>query len=232
MSVMMDVVIVSYAKNEKCLMLTSDCLDSLLESETPGFFNVFVVESNPDINWDDSDRRIKTIPAPLPYGYHKFLNAGIKEGNSDFVALCNNDLTFSKNWASEIIDFSRTREDVLSFSPICPLTQPLYGINENSGIYLGHQIRVHISGWCIVQKRKIYDNIPKLDESFEHWYCDNDYAITLHKAGLPHALVTSSIVKHHNSNIGETTKNVIEDPAELERLTTGASAKLISKWKL
>lgn len=230
---LIDIIIISYAANDYCKEITENCINSILISEEniKKISNIIVVESESNVKWEYLSNNIHTYEAPLPYGYHKFLNFGRKKGNAPWVALCNNDLFFHKNWFSEIIKASKLFPDVLSFSPICPHTQPLYGININTGYYKGYNIRKEISGWCIVQKREIYNKIGDLDENFYHWYCDNDYAMTLMSNNIPHILVTSSIVEHHNKNIGKTTEQVIKTEEELYRLTNGSYSIFINKWK-
>ena len=127
---LLDIVIVSYAKDDYCKELTKNCLFSLLNSEDNAVddFNIIVVESEPGVNWDWMAINIKTYEAPIPYGYHKFLNFGRKKGNSQWVALCNNDLEFTKGWFTRILEASSTVPEALSFSPLCPMTQTLYGI--------------------------------------------------------------------------------------------------------
>lgn len=227
----MDVVIISYAKNQECYDLTKKCLDSLITSEEDVKFNVFVVESEPGINWDHIDSSIKTYPAPLPYGYHKFLNFGRKLGSAEFVALCNNDLIFYPKWASKIFQASDYNPDYLSFCPICPKTQTKLGISINSPLIKGYNVRVHISGWCIVQKRSIYNIIGDLDENFIHWWSDNDYAETIKSKGVKHMLVPSSVVEHHENTIGVVTTEVVLDENELASLTYGAKAIFDKKWR-
>jgi GT2 family glycosyltransferase len=229
-----DIVIVSYAKDDYCKSLTSRCIETLFSSEenSSEIFNVIVVESQEGVTWNYKNCNIQTLSAPLPYGYHKFLNFGRKSGSSEWVALCNNDLEFTKNWFSTILDCHEKNPDVISFSPICPMTQVMYGIYPHSGIRFGHNIRKELSGWCIVHKREIYDIIGDLDERFFHWFCDNDYAMTLMQQGLKHALVTDSIVIHHDKNIGKTTEAVVSDNTEMFRLTTGSQPIFLEKWGL
>lgn len=230
----LDVVIISYAKDEYCKNLTLNCIESLFRSEEdPNIFNVIVVESSPEIKWETYfPTNVATYNAPLPYGYHKFLNFGRKKGESEWVALCNNDLQFMKNWFSEILKANRENPGIISFSPICPITQPMYGIEIHSGILKGYEIRKQISGWCIVHKREIYDKIGDLDERFYHWFCDNDYAMTLYDKGINHALVTDSVVIHHDKNIGKTTERVVETNEEMYRLTGGSQTIFQEKWKI
>jgi len=228
---MIDIVILSYAANEELHEETKKCLDSLFESEEKAkdLFNVYVLESQENVSWDQYPNT-KTVIPPKPYGYHKFMNYGRKLGSSEYVCLCNNDLIFKKNWASEILNFAKRHPEIPSFSPMCPKTQPLYGIQENSGYHIGHQIRKHISGWCIFQRRNIYEIIGDLDERFTHWFSDNDYALTLHINHLPHCLVSSSIVEHHDKNIGKTGPTVLSE-YEMFQATSGSQGIFIEKWK-
>jgi GT2 family glycosyltransferase len=228
-----DIVIISYSKDEFCRKTTEECLRSLLlsEKDSETLFNVIVIESQEGVSWAEIFPNVKTHFAPLPYGYHKFLNYGRKKGVSEWVALCNNDLLFSPRWFTKILKASEENPDCLSFSPLCPLTQTQYGINPNTGFHKGHGIRREISGWCIVQKREIYDKIGDLDERFFHWFCDNDYAMTLQSLDLEHILVSESIVLHHEKNIGKTTERVVETKEEMDKLTTGSQPIFQEKWK-
>lgn len=232
---LLDVVIISYAKDDYCKNLTKNCIFSLLLSEDDAVdkFNIIVVESEKGINWDYLAVNVKTYPAPLPYGYHKFLNFGRKKGDSPWVALCNNDLEFRDKWFTNILIASEISPDAMSFSPICPKTQPLYGIRENTGLLIeGYDIRKQISGWCIIQKREIYDKIGDLDERFHHWYCDNDYAMELRKHKIKHLLVTNSVVIHHDKNIGKTTERVVKDQSTMYNMTSGSYPIFKAKWNL
>lgn len=229
----LDVIIISYAKDEYCESITKECLESLIQSEenSEELFNIIVVESAKGVKWEDLASNIKTLEAPLPYGYHKFLNYGRKHGNSEWVALCNNDLHFTKHWFTRIMNAYEANPDVMSFSPICPMTQTMYGINPHTGNISGYEIRKQVSGWCIIHKREIYNLIGDLDERFYHWFCDNDYSMELWTKGIKHLLVTDSIVIHHDKNIGKTTEKVVETNEEMYRLTSGSGPIFREKWK-
>lgn len=237
---LIDIVIVSYAKDDYCKGLTENCIKSILASEPDAeklfgigkIFNIIVVESEPGVKWEHLSDVVHTFEAPLPYGYHKFLNFGRKKGTSQFVALCNNDLEFKERWFTNTLKASEANPDVISFSPICPMTQPQYGIFENTGVIRGYEIRKQLSGWCIIHKREIYDKIGDLDERFTHWYCDNDYAMEMYQKGLRHALVTESVVVHHDKNIGKTTEVVVKDNQTMYNMTSGAYPLFKQKWNL
>ena len=207
-----DVVIISWAKDEDLLQVTKDGLNSLFDSEQEIAFHAYVVESNKEINYDEynsnqSIHTIKTIHTDLPFGYHRYLNLGRREGDSPYVVLCNSDLTYEKGWAMEIIRAMDFDSKYLSASPWCPQTQ---GPNSElvDQIFEGYRVRGELAGWCIFQQRSIYDRINELDEQFEFWYCDNDYSIQIEKAGIKHCLVCNSVVNHHDGNLGKTGKSL------------------------
>ena len=232
-SKLIDIVIVSYAKNDACKNATQKCIESLLASEknSEEIFNVIVIESNYHVKWDHMSPCVTTYKAPLPYGYHKFLNFGRKKGNAEWVALCNNDIIFAEGWFTKILESSIRNKDALSFSPICNFTQVKSGINIGSGDLFGYQIRIYVSGWCIIQRRKIYDIIGDLDENFVHWCCDSDYSLTLFKHDLKHVLVTDSIVNHHDQKIGITTIHSAKNIKEISDFTVGSKEIFDKKYK-
>jgi hypothetical protein len=229
----LDIVIISYAKDDYCKSLTENCIKSIIQSEknSEKLFNIIVVESENGVKWEHLSDIVYTFEAPMPYGYHKFLNFGRKLGRSQFVALCNNDLEFKDSWFTNILKVHSNNQEVMSFSPICPMTQPIYGIHENTGIYEGYEIRKQISGWCIIQRREIYNIIGDLDERFHHWFCDNDYSMELQYHGLKHMLVTDSVVIHHDKNIGKTTERVVTDGNQMYNMTSGSLPIFQEKWR-
>ena len=106
----MDVIILSYGKGE-LQETTQNCIDSLIESDPLVNFNVVVVESYDELDGYQYSNTIGTFPPPEittiypkeEFGYNKFLNIGLKHCKGDFVAYCNNDLIFHKEWASNIM---------------------------------------------------------------------------------------------------------------------------------
>jgi GT2 family glycosyltransferase len=148
-------------------------------------------------------------------------------GVSEYVVLCNNDLTYEKGWASKIIEEMEKDPELLSASPFCP--QVLHSSVQDEPLYYGYTVRQHIAGWCIFQKRDIYKKIPKLDEDFEFWYCDNDYAMELMSRDIKHALVTGSVVNHHDGNLGKTGNTAIDQSTRMY-YTNEQSPKFSAKW--
>jgi hypothetical protein len=228
-----DVVIISWAKTPELHKITKAGLDSLFDSAEDGVtFHAYVVESNPDIEYEEYNQFLwmhscTTIHPNQEFGYHKFLNIGRRSGNSPYVVLCNSDLTYEKGWANRIIESMKLNPTILSASPWCPQTQ---GDNTPhlGKIYQGYQIRKEVAGWCIFQQRKIYEIIGELDERFKFWYADNDYALDLQKRGIPHALVPDSVVNHHEKHLGKTGETLSE--LEKYQITSAQREIFLRKW--
>ena len=229
-----DVVIISWAKDDALLHVTKEGLDSLFKSEQDIAFHAYIVESNKDIRYEDMEEyqmkwmhSVQTIHTDLPFGYHRYLNLGRNAGNSPYVVLCNSDLTYEKGWATEIIRAMDFDPEYLSASPWCPQTQ---GPNSElvDQIFEGYRVRGELAGWCIFQQRSIYDQINELDEQFEFWYCDNDYSIQIEKAGIKHCLVCNSVVNHHDGNLGKTGRSLSNE--DQYKITNGQSVIFSKKY--
>ena len=196
-AVTVDIIILSNAKNENLRSVTEQSISTLLDSENSEklLFNIIVLESNSRTT-EYQFPNTQTIYPKQPFGYNKFMNMGLRLTSNEYVCLCNNDLIFHTNWASELLKAFQADSNLQSASPICSkLNQPLYP-KKDSGFFYGYNIGNEVSGWCIFLKRSLLDQIGYLDERFKFWFSDNDYANTLKKHGFKHALVTSSVVDH------------------------------------
>lgn len=216
-----DVVILSWAKDDVLKSVTIKCINSLLASEKNINFNVFLLESNINVKYDFSDN-VKVIYINDKFGYHKYMNIGRKMGNSEYVALCNNDLRFNKHWATYIINAMEKDEELMS---ACPF-EPVVNGTKKYQTYYGYETRKHVNGWCIFQKRKIYDIIGDLDERFEFWCCDDDYGMQLYKNNIKHLLVRNSVV-NHDDNGGKSLSKL--DTIRKMQYTSGGIKKFIKK---
>lgn len=193
--VVIDVIVLSYAKNVELKHLTEQTIESLIASEDKNKieFNIVVIESEKKLKPKQYDNAL-TIYPKSKFGFNKYLNIGLANTNAEYVCLSNNDLIFTKGWASEILKAMDNDSSILSASPICPIYHPNRGYDLNSGNYYGWEDE--ISGWFILLKRKLLDTIGPLDEKIIFWYADNDYSDLLKKFNINHVLVSSSIVQH------------------------------------
>jgi GT2 family glycosyltransferase len=193
-----DVVFLSASRTPAMRSLTTGALDSLAASEDPARirFHPLVIESVPGT----ADYPGATMLFPSgKFGYHRFMNLGIRAGHAPYVCLCNNDLVFHPGWASEILQAFEADPALMSASPYCGYFHPSVHVAPHADILAGYENGIHVTGWCLFVRREIFNFIGELDERFVFWYCDDDYRFTLRQHGLKHALVVRSKVDHLGS---------------------------------
>ena len=192
-----DIIILSYAHTSALLQMTKSCLVSLLQTESPSLikFNVIVIESHRQIK-PYQYPATTTIYPDVPFGYHRYMNIGINSTKSPYICICNNDLIFHPNWASEILKQMGQYDDLVSASPISSNYHPNLGMSLAAEVIFGYRVGYEIAGWCLFYKREIVKLIGILDENYEFSGADYDYSYTLWVCNLKHALITSSIVDH------------------------------------
>lgn len=134
----------------------------------------------------------KTIYYDAKFNYNDRLNLGLficnKENKSEYIAFCNNDLYFHERWALNAIR-DMEKHGYLS---ACPHNSR----NGFEGVKEGYRVGKRVLGWCIITNKKVFDYIGKFDTPVNFWYSDNVYAIQIQCAGIKHALIGSSKVRH------------------------------------
>lgn len=198
MPVKIDIIILSYAKNEELKNLTIQTIQTLLASEDPKIieFDILVIESNKKLSPYQFENT-KTIYPAEKFGFNKYLNIGINNTVNPYLCLCNNDLIFHKGWASEMLKAMDNDPALLSATPYCPNFHKKEGFNENSLPIEGYY--GVLIGWCIFIKRELFDIIGLLDEKFEFWYSDADFCQNLVKYQIKNCLISTSFVTHIGS---------------------------------
>jgi GT2 family glycosyltransferase len=205
----LSVIILAMTTTEEFFEMTSNCINSLVASERNIEIEIIVIETNKNyfnlgFIYPDS---VKVIVPEAEFNFHKFLNIGIKASTGDYIALCNNDLVFHENWFREILKIKEQYPKIKSFSPNGKINDSSF-INK---FEIGYKVQTHVKGWCIVANREVFPKIGFLDEIFDFYYADNDYAMSLKCNNIKHALVFNSHVTHlekkSSSNNGNNLKN-------------------------
>ena len=191
-----DIIILSNTKNVELYGNTQRTLNTLKWSETEHHFTPIIVETNKNYLDQGFIYDENVIIPNEKFGYNKFLNYGLKESNSEWVIVANNDLIFTKKWFTKLMDFHKVNTDCLSLSPWEPNWHIEHGLSINQPVYFGYRTSFEITGWCLVIHRSVIQKCGLFDSQFEYWYQDNDYALTLQKFGIKHALITNSRVYH------------------------------------
>lgn len=194
---MLDVIILSNAKTLELNRITANCIDSLLACNTE--MKIFVVEQNKAIDWSQAHSDIRNIYLEQDFNYNHFANIGAMNGRSEWICIANNDLIFDRNWFSEIL---KANHPVCS--PRCPIDKRQKDVLANE---IGEQVGRHLSGWCFVIKRSVWEQINGFDEDFGFWCADNSLMEQLLAIGIQPMLVKDSIVEHLGSKTLKTMPN-------------------------
>lgn len=165
---------------------------------------------------------VETMPEAKPYNtpktqtlfwtrefnYNACLNFGLMHTNTEYIALCNNDLEFKPGW--EKITDVMSYFNLLSACPFSELNAIPNPYRKGNTLHYGYDIGHEMLGWCIVINREILQHIKKLDETYKFWCSDNIYADQLKQADIKHALICNSIVNH----IGKGSKTLNTLPSQ------------------
>ncbi|WP_367864826.1 glycosyltransferase family 2 protein [Pedobacter sp. WC2423] len=229
MPVKIDIIILSYAKTELLKQITLQGIESLFLSEDPDHiqFEALVIESNAAL-FPYQYPNTKTIYPDEKFGFNKYLNIGIAQTDNAYICLCNNDLIYHQNWASEILSVMEENPNIKSANPYCSYFHPQLKIAEPKKIVVGttrNLLNGILTGWCIFLKREIFDTIGLLDEQFEFWYADKDFGRTLLNYKIDHALIIPAKVDH----LGNQTHTAINEK-KLSHLTHGQKIIFEKKW--
>lgn len=201
-----DVIILTSTTDEKKLVQTKRTIHTIRESEPNFDFNVILIDSIEQSNKHHFLSGLANIYVHNrnPFNYNECLNLGTKYLKGDWVIISNNDVSYEKNWLTEIMDIYKQRPDITSFSPKDPyLYMNVYDwhfIGSSDNYFESYSVTEAIMGWCLVIKRESLEKILPFDEQFDMYYQDNDYAKVIEKNGIKHALVRNSIACHYGTD--------------------------------
>lgn len=213
---MVDVIIVSYGKDEKFRRMTQEAVNSAKLDDV----NVIVVEQQKGVVY----KGCKVLYYDFEFNYHRCLNLGLKESKGIYVALCNNDLKFSKDWSRNLIRILEMGYDTVC--PYCPRSHKWRGIEGGNYLYEGSRMGFEFIGWCIMGRRELFNEVV-LNENIGFWYSDNLLREELMIKKKRHALVGNSIVEH--LDFGSKTLNSLDRKKKAE--LTSRQKRLFDKEK-
>jgi hypothetical protein len=197
------VIMLTNSSDEKDRFITRRSLLTLKDS-TIGTMNVALVESGNDNKNFYSDLVNHYIVPNEKFNYNKFLNLGFNLVNQeDWLLITNDDVSYHKNWFQEIMSIHGDRPDITSFSPSDPLFQmkfyPRLFVGTKDNYLESYKVSESVCGWSILIKMESAKIVFPLDEQFDMYYQDNDYAEVLKINNIRHALSRHSIASHLNT---------------------------------
>lgn len=220
-----DVIILSYAKNDEIINMNNNCINSILNSTTNYKFNIFLIETDSTKEFEYPQENVKVIQPGLEFNYNKFLNIGLKECKSDWILISNNDTIYHKGFIERMFDIYNFNNEILSMSPMDDDWKWHANFDRNIDFFYGYRTSFEVAGWSILINKSVFEKIGEFDEQFSFWYQDNDYANSLIKNNIKHALVTNSKVTHLVSKSHD-----LIDQEKIFEMTGGLFSAFENKW--
>lgn len=182
-----DVIILSKVKDRAGYHMTQRAIDSCYYGTNGLPVNITVIEGGMSYRYE----RANTIFNRSKFNYNARANEGASLGKADWIMVANNDLTFHDGWLHHLL--AADHPIVSPHEPNDPRQKDIQGNEE------GDTTGTHLSGWCFMIKRSLWEEIGKFDEDVDFW-CSDDVVIEQVKAkGILPMVVKDSIVEHNVS---------------------------------
>lgn len=179
-----DVVIISDGKSKQMQAMTQNTINTCIIGAKGIKVNVIVVESQKEVSYKNA----KTVYPNFAFNYNAYGNFGIIQGTAHYAMLANNDLLFKQGWINALIAANHPL-----VSPKEPRDSRQRDIMVNT---IGTKTGRHLSGWCFMIERNLWEKIGGFDEDV-NFYCSDDVVIEQCKEfGVEPMLVVNSIVNH------------------------------------
>ena len=196
---LVDVIMLSKVAKYRDNAMTQKAIDSCIQGSNGLPVNIIVMEGG-----IGQYRNATTIPKRGKFNYNQYANEGAALGSADWIMIANNDLTFTDGWLHNLIAAGH---------PIVSPHEPNDGrqadITENTE---GDVTGKHLSGWCFMITRKLWQEIGGFDTDVDFW-CSDDVVIEQVKAaGVMPMVVKDSVVIHAGSQtLNQQTDDVTTD---------------------
>lgn len=220
------VIFLSLAATPELRVMTQKAVNSCISSDPDIKFKVLVCEGIPGIKY--AGAKVINPSTEKPFNYNEYMNTCrshyMFEG-CDYIALCNNDLLFGKDWATNLIKKMKEK-DALS---ACPMEPTIHAhVKFEDGVSEGYNVTVrdrHVAGWCIFQDMSIYSITGDLNTECSFWHSDVIYSMQLKENAIRHILVEEAKVHHLTS---QTLNSHVINDQQREVLTYGQDKNLVA----
>jgi hypothetical protein len=218
-----DVFILTNTLNKEYFNITEKAILTLKESEGIAKFNIFLIESNINSNFDNLyvDMGCNFVTFNDNFSFSKAMNYAIRHGKNKYALITNNDVIFTKNWFDEIYEYLNLK-NVVVWSTYDPNLN--FNIQNSSDVIEGYKpVGVH-SGWCYLIDTERLGDQKFLSEEYDIWFMDDDLCMRIQNLHLKQILCKKSKVYH----IGQSSHKNIE---EFKKRTEVDKSKFIRKYE-
>jgi hypothetical protein len=181
-----DVIILSRADTPQLGNMTQQTIDTCIAGANSLPVNVMVVEQKRHVY-----RHARTIYRPDEFNYNHFANLAAKLGSAPWIMVANNDLIFHDGWLHNLLAAGH-----IFVSPKCPRDSRQSDITKNT---TGYRTGRHLSGWCYMLSRDLWQRIGGFDEEVSFWCSDDAVIEQCGELGTYPMLVPGAQVEHLQS---------------------------------
>lgn len=208
-----DVIFLSNAKTDELQAMTQQAVNTCIAGANSLPINAIVIEQQPAVEYDNAQTMYQTGE----FRYNAFANLGAEQGSAEWIMVANNDLVFSNGWLHALLVANHPL-----MSPKAPDEYRQQAITVDT---IGDVTGQHLSGWCFMIRRELWERIGGFDECVDFW-CSDDVVIEQCRAvGTLPMLVPGSTVAHLGSQTFKT-----EDPAKFDDMTWLQIKKFSDKY--
>ena len=199
---------------------------------------------------DDPQIKVVTYTEKGSFNYAKVNNFGVKEACGDYILLLNNDTqVITVNWMEELLMYAQ-REDVgavgaklyygnktiqhagvvLQLGAHRTAGHSHYGQHRDNLGYMGRLCYAQdvsaVTGACLLVKKKLFEEVGGLDESFAISLNDVDFCLKLREKGLLNVFTPFAELYHF-----ESVSRGLDDQGEKAARYNDESERFREKWK-
>ena len=199
---------------------------------------------------DDPQIKVVTYTEKGSFNYSKVNNFGVKEASGDYILLLNNDTqVITVNWIEELLMYAQ-REDVgavgaklyygnktiqhagvvLQLGAHRTAGHSHYGQHRDNLGYMGRLCYAQdvsaVTGACLLVKKKLFEEVGGLDESFAISLNDVDFCLKLREKGLLNVFTPFAELYHF-----ESVSRGLDDQGEKAARYNDESERFREKWK-
>lgn len=228
-SPLFDIVIPNYVVDEEVAKIVLKCLESI--RKTVASYRLILVDNGSPkfrlIARELSNHHVKVIRNNENLGFVKASNQGIRESESPFVVLLNNDAELTPGSLAELLKPHFMKSEVGLSGPRTDARASWQGRERDGDGFQILRPDQMIAFFCTVIKRHVFDDIGVLDESFGIGFGDDDnFCRRANKAGWKVAFVRSAFVRHNH----RTTFRKLFTEQEINAMQQTAIRKVKAKW--
>lgn len=205
-----DVIVLSNAKSAAMRRMTQKTIDTCLAGANSLPVNMIVMEQQ---RW--TYKHATTVRCLAKFNYNSRANRGARMGSAEWIMVANNDLVFHDGWLHHLLAAGHP-----VVSPKCPRDIRQAYAEENT---TGYETAKHLSGWCFMLRRELWEKIGGFDECVSFWCSDDVVVEQVKAAGETPMLVVDSLVDH----LGSVT---LKSEADQVDLTWGQMDVFIKKY--